>query len=37
MAQKKKVQSPLTRSAPVLTEGTTLLDVEALRQVVEIL
>ncbi|MHB8877697.1 MAG: acetyl-CoA carboxylase biotin carboxyl carrier protein [Myxococcaceae bacterium] len=37
MAQKKKVQSPLTRSAAPLTEGTTLLDVEALRQVVEIL
>ena len=35
---KKKVQSPLTRSAPaILNEGTTLLDVDALRQVVEIL
>ena len=35
---KKKVQSPLTRTAgPALTEGTTLLDVDALRQVVEIL
>jgi len=35
---KKKTSTPLTRtSAPALTEGTTLLDVEALRQVVEIL
>jgi acetyl-CoA carboxylase biotin carboxyl carrier protein len=37
MAPKKKTQSPLTRPAAPLTEGTTLLDVEALRQVVEIL
>ena len=38
MAQKKKIQSPLTRSAAsALDEGSTLLDVEALRQVVEIL
>jgi acetyl-CoA carboxylase biotin carboxyl carrier protein len=38
MAQKKKVQNPAAPPvATVLTEGSTLLDVEALRQVVEIL